>query len=302
MKKYIISFILALFSSVVFSQEIPELKGRVNFNGTYQPSQEQKNQLTNLLKTLDQDGKVELAVLVVDSVKPSTIEQYSLKVAEKWKIGKKGVNNGVVFVVATKDRKARIEVGRGLEGVLTDALTRRIQKDKMTPLFKKGDYYGGIIAVVNEIKLKTVNETPVIQAEIDKSQNKDSNEWIVWILGLFAAVVAFGMVLISRYNKEQDRKYTEEMEKTRKQWRDEYINNQRKYRPSASSGIPSASTKPKSSVKSRSDDSSDMVTAAVIASSMMNSSSSDDDSRKSSSDSFSGGGGDYGGGGSSSDW
>jgi uncharacterized protein len=304
MKKYILSLLLTFFSSVVFSQEIPDLKGRVNFNGTYQPSQEQKNQLTNLLKTLDQDGKVELAVLVVDSVRPSTIEQYSLKVAEKWKIGKKGVNNGVVFVVATKDRKARIEVGRGLEGVLTDALTSRIQKEKMAPLFKKGDYYGGIVAVVNEIKIKTVNETPIIKAEIDKSQSKESNDWLVWILGLFATAVAFGMFFISRYNKEQDRKYAEEMEKTRKQWRDEYINNQRKYRPSPSGTLASSSAKPKASVKSRNDETSDVVTTAVIASSMLNSSSSDDDSRRSSSssDSFSGGGGDYGGGGSSSDW
>lgn len=303
MKNYITTFFIALFSTLVVAQEIPDLNGRVNFNGSYQPTEIQKQELIKSLQELDKEGKVQMAILVVDSVKPSTIEQFSIKVAEKWKVGKKNVNNGVIFVVATKDRKARLEVGRGLEGVLTDAMTSRIQKEKMAPLFKKGDYFGGIKAVVNEVKVQTAKEIPIISAELEK-QDKGSINSIVLILVSIFGLGFVGFIVWLVNNKKQKLKQEEELKALSKQWRDEYRNNQRKYKPinPVVGAVPKATTNRASSTRSRDSSADDIATGAILGSVL--SSSSDDDSRKSSSssDSFSSGGGDYSGGGSSSDW
>lgn len=302
MKNYILSIFILLFSTFTYSQEIPDLKGRVNFNGSYQPTESQKQELIKSLQDLDKSGKVQMAILVVDSVKPYTIEQYSIKVAEKWKVGQKNVNNGVIFVVATKDKKARLEVGRGLEGVLTDALTSRIQKDKMVPLFKKGDFFGGIKAVVGEVKVHTAKEIPTIKAEMDKQDKSSSNSIAIIVVSIFGVGIFGFFFWLLNNNKKKKLKQEEELNALRQQWRDEYINNQRKYRPIAPTSFKSSANKSNSIKKSSSSNLDDVATGAILGSIL--SSSSDDDSRKSSSssDSFSSGGGDYSGGGSSSDW
>lgn len=304
MKNYITTFFIALFSTLVVAQEIPDLNGRVNFNGSYQPTEIQKQELIKSLQELDKEGKVQMAILVVDSVKPSTIEQFSIKVAEKWNVGKKNVNNGVIFVVATKDRKARLEVGRGLEGVLTDAMTSRIQKEKMAPLFKKGDYFGGIKAVVNEVKVQTAKEIPIISAELEKQDKGSINSIVLILVSIFGLGFVGFIVWLVNNNKKQKIKQEEELKALSKQWRDEYRNNQRKYKPinPVVGAVPKATTNRASSTRSRDSSADDIATGAILGSVL--SSSSDDDSRKSSSssDSFSSGGGDYSGGGSSSDW
>lgn len=170
---------LVFFSTTTFAYSeapIPELTGRAVFAGSVQPSASQKEQLISTLKNLESENKVQMAVLVVDSIKPLSIEQYSLSVAEKWKIGQKGVDNGVLLVVATQDKKARIEVGYGLESVLTDAMSKRIQSEQMIPYFKKGDFPGGIIAVVSQIKTVTTKEIPVIKQSIETQKAKDASK------------------------------------------------------------------------------------------------------------------------------
>ncbi len=93
----------------------------------------------------------QVAVLIVPTAAPETIEQYALRVAEIWKLGRKKVDDGAVLVIAMTDRALRIEVGYGLEGALTDATSKRIISEVMTPRFRKGDFYGGITAGVDEI-------------------------------------------------------------------------------------------------------------------------------------------------------
>ena len=82
-------------------------------------------------------------VLIVPTTQPEEIEQYSIRVADQWKIGRKGVDDGVILLVAKNDRRVRIEVGRGLEGALPDAIANRIVTETITPHFKLGDYDGG---------------------------------------------------------------------------------------------------------------------------------------------------------------
>jgi uncharacterized protein len=93
----------------------------------------------------------QIAVLIVPTTQPETIEQYSIRVAEAWKLGRQGVDDGVLLVVAKDDRAVRIEVGYGLEGVLPDVLANRITDQVIVPRFRSGDFQGGISAALDRI-------------------------------------------------------------------------------------------------------------------------------------------------------
>ena len=107
--------------------------------------------LTQTLKDFETRKGSQIAVLIVPTTQPETIEQYSIRVAEAWKIGRKKVDDGALLVVAKNDRKLRIEVGYGLEGALTDVTSRRIIDEIITPKFRTGDFAGGISAGVDRI-------------------------------------------------------------------------------------------------------------------------------------------------------
>ncbi len=107
----------------------------------------------------------QIAVLVVPSTQPEEIEQYGIRVAEAWKLGSKGVDDGAILIVAKNDRRARIEVGYGLEGALPDATANRIIAETVAPHFKAGDFDGGVEAGVNQI-ISVVNGEPLPQPDI----------------------------------------------------------------------------------------------------------------------------------------
>lgn len=105
--------------------------------------------LNSLLKSFD--PKAQVAVVVVDTTSPESLEEYSIHLADKWKVGYKGIDNGVILLVAVKDRKIRIEVGRGIEDKITDAEAGRIINEIISPKLRNGDWDGGITAGVNAI-------------------------------------------------------------------------------------------------------------------------------------------------------
>lgn len=124
--------------------EVPPLKGRVNDTaGMISTSTEQ--QLEEILRNLEQTDSTQIVVLTIPSLGGEALEEYSLRVAEKWKIGQKGFDNGAILLIAQKDRKLRIEVGYGLEGSLTDLMTGRIIRHVIVPQFKAGNFDQGII-------------------------------------------------------------------------------------------------------------------------------------------------------------
>ncbi|MGO9933973.1 MAG: TPM domain-containing protein [Steroidobacteraceae bacterium] len=102
----------------------------------------------------------QFVVLMVPSTQPEEIEQYGIRVAEAWKLGRKGVDDGAILLVAKNDRRARIEVGYGLEGALPDAIANRIIAETVTPHFKLGDFDGGVEAGVNQM-ISVVNGEPL---------------------------------------------------------------------------------------------------------------------------------------------
>src|SRR5258705_1077286 len=129
---------------------VPPLSGRVvDQTGTL--SSGDIAALTQTLKSLEARKGSHVAVLIVPTTQPETIEQYSLRVAEAWKIGRKKIDDGAILVVAKNDRKLRIEVGYGLEGALNDVTAKRIIDEVITPKFRSGDFGGGISAGVDRI-------------------------------------------------------------------------------------------------------------------------------------------------------
>lgn len=129
---------------------IPPLKARVtDLTGTL--SAEQRSALEQTLAEFEVRKGAQIGVLLVASTAPEPIEQYALRVEEAWKLGRKGVDDGALLVVAKDDRKVRIEVGYGLEGVLPDAIAKRVIEEDITPRFRQGDFYGGIRTGVDRL-------------------------------------------------------------------------------------------------------------------------------------------------------
>jgi uncharacterized protein len=120
----------------------------------------EKHSLEQQLAAFEQRKGSQIVVLMVPSTQPETIEQYSLRVAEQWQIGRTKVDDGALLVVAKDDRTLRIEVGYGLEGVLNDATAERIVSDTIAPYFKQNDFYGGIVAGTAQM-MKVVDGEPL---------------------------------------------------------------------------------------------------------------------------------------------
>jgi uncharacterized protein len=129
---------------------VPPLASRVtDLTGTLDASA--RSSLENRLRDFEQERGSQIAVLVVPTTQPEAIEQYSMRVAEAWKLGRKGIDDGAILIVAMQDRAMRIEVGYGLEGALNDATCKRIISEIITPEFRRGDFRAGIEAGVDSM-------------------------------------------------------------------------------------------------------------------------------------------------------
>ena len=146
---------------------VPPLTGRVvDLTGTL--TSDAIASLTQALRDLEARKGSQIAVLFVPTTQPETIEQYSLRVAKDWKIGRKKIDDGVIVVVAKDDHKLRIEVGIGLEGALTNFTAKRIIDENIVPRFRAGDFAGGIhagvigiISVIDNAQLPPAAAKPI---------------------------------------------------------------------------------------------------------------------------------------------
>ena len=154
------ALLLLLLSVSAWAQvAVPPLKGRVtDLTGTLKP--EQVASLEQLLRSFEARKGSQIAVLMVPTTAPEAIEQYALRVAEQWKIGRKKVDDGAILVVAKDDRTLRIEVGYGLEGALNDATASRIIREVIVPRFREGDFFGGISAGVDRM-IRVIDGEPL---------------------------------------------------------------------------------------------------------------------------------------------
>jgi len=141
---------LCLVTAVWAEVAVPTLTARVtDLTGTLSASQ--RNALEGELQAIEARGGNEIAVLMVPSTKPESIEQYSIRVVEAWKLGQKGKDNGLLVLVAKDDHKVRVEVGYGLEGVIPDAIARQVIDGLITPRFKQGDFAGGLTTGIQQL-------------------------------------------------------------------------------------------------------------------------------------------------------
>jgi uncharacterized protein len=153
--------------------------------------------LNGYLRELEQKTTDQMVILTVRSLDGEPIEEFSLKMAEKWKLGRKGKDNGLLMVVALKDRRYRFEVGYGLEGVMPDSLAGSIGRSYLVPYFRKGDYSGGIIAatlaVINTIATREgveITDMPRVERPYGgKAYRIGTGQGIVLFLFLIIAAI-----------------------------------------------------------------------------------------------------------------
>jgi uncharacterized protein len=136
----------ALFAALVAAQvAVPPLKARVtDLTGTL--NEQQRSALEHTLAEFEARKGSQVAVLMVPTTRPETAFDYGVRVFDAWKLGRKGVDDGALLLVAKDDRQLRIITGRGVEGVLPDAIAKRIIEEEITPRFRQGDFYGGVRA------------------------------------------------------------------------------------------------------------------------------------------------------------
>ncbi|HCY64252.1 MAG TPA: hypothetical protein DHV59_15805 [Oxalobacteraceae bacterium] len=177
---------------------VPPLTNRVVDLGATL-SAEQRAALENRLREFEQRKGSQIAILIVPNTRPEAIEQYAIRVAEQWKIGRKKADDGALLVVARNDRAVRIEVGYGLEGALNDATVKRIIDNIIVPRFRQNDYDGGISAGVDGmIKVIDGEPLPAVAGSSPAGDIPDVGQLLPVVL---VAAVALGGVLRSMFGR-----------------------------------------------------------------------------------------------------
>ena len=177
--------------------EIPKLSARVtDLTGTLSVGQVEA--LEKKLAAFEAKKGSQIAVLVVPTTEPDDIAQFGIKVADLWRIGRKGVDDGLILIVAKNDHTFRIEVGYGLEGVIPDAIAKRITSETIKPYFKGGDIAGGINAGVDQI-IKLIEGEP-LPPPTPQNDNFQQDPEAGFIFALFGGLFA-GSLLASLFGR-----------------------------------------------------------------------------------------------------
>lgn len=189
--------LVPLASALVAAQNFPDYQGYVNdYAGLL--SQPAKDQLEARLTQLEKDTTAEVAVVTIVSLEGDTIEDYAVRLFEKWGIGKKGKDNGVLFLVSLTDHQMRIEVGYGLEPVITDGRAGRIRDNDVIPRFKQDDYEGGITAGVASIEKYIRDNTPPAPLEDNPVRSLFGNWLVAFIAMSFITIYLAGFMARSK--------------------------------------------------------------------------------------------------------
>ena len=176
-----LGFMLLLLAWPAWAQvALAELSRQVtDLTGTLSDSQ--ISTLERTLSEFEAKKGSQIAVLIVPTTKPEAIEQFGIRVAEQWKIGRADVDDGLILIVAKDDRKMRIEVGYGLEGAIPDAVARRVIDEVIAPRFKAGQFYEGIDAGIQQ--LMRLVEGEALPAPGSKGADIHGNAFMILIIG-----------------------------------------------------------------------------------------------------------------------
>ena len=197
----LIPVLLGLLLGGAFAAALPALTGRV-VDGANVIDAATRDAITQKLAAFEAKSSDQVVVVTVPSLDGEAIEPYSNRLYRAWALGQKQENNGVLLVVAPSDRKVRIEVGYGLEGYLTDALSSLIIENAIIPGFRSGDYSGGIARGVDDILTVLSGDSAELQARAKRNIQKESSniDWFgvifisIWVLIFFGG---FGMAIMA---------------------------------------------------------------------------------------------------------
>lgn len=181
---------LLLFAALVhpsLGQEVPFLGGRVN-DTAEMLSFGTINELEMLLQEHENSTSNQVVVLTIPKLEDLTLEEFSIKVVETWKLGQADKDNGVLLLIARDDRKLRIEVGDGLEGALTDAISGSIIRNEITPKFREGDFDGGVKAGIDAI-LAAISG----QYQASQEGERGAADLIGVVLGMMIFTIVVGL-------------------------------------------------------------------------------------------------------------
>jgi uncharacterized protein len=188
-----IIFLCMILIPVANAIEYPSPVGYVNdFANILSPSDIAR--LNSELTAIEKNTTVEIAIVTVDSLQGMSVEEYAVKLFEKWGIGKKGKDNGLLILVAKNEREYRIETGYGLEGTINAARAGRIGREILEPNFKKGEYGEGLYEAVLEIKGLVENEPGIVARNSvytnqNQSYGQDQNPAIVIFIFIFLIII-----------------------------------------------------------------------------------------------------------------
>lgn len=182
---------------------VPPLQSRVtDLAGTLSASE--VVQLEQKLAAFEAKKGSQIAVLIVLTTQPETIEQYSIRVVDAWKLGRKRIDDGVLLIIAKQDRTVRIEVGYGLEGVLPDAVAKRIVDEIIVPEFKQGNFAGGIDAGVERMMAVIAGEPlppPQIRIRHGAGGSAGASAILDNIIPIFIGLIVMGKILQSLFGR-----------------------------------------------------------------------------------------------------
>ena len=185
----------ALGLALVLQAALPALTSRVvDRAGILSPEEEES--LTRKLESIETETSVQFVVVTIPSLEGDPIEDYSIRLAEEWKIGQSGLDNGAIILVVPSERRIRIEVGYGLEPVIPDGLAGRIIRERIAPAFQTGSYYQGLLAAVEGLELAARREYP--EAPAARSEPAVEINFVALLFTYFVVGVlgnAIGIVL-----------------------------------------------------------------------------------------------------------
>ena len=197
----VVAFIAAAAFDVHAEIPVPKLTARV-IDQTGSLTAPERDALEAKLKAFEAQRGSQVAVLLVPSIGTETIEEFAGRVTDEWKLGRKGVDDGVLLVVAKQERKLRIQTGRGVQGTLTDALSKRIVSDIIAPRFRNGDFAGGIDAGVDAI-MKAIEgeQLPLPEAKPHGGKVDAVSSYSDFLWMAFFLVPVVGMVLRGMFGR-----------------------------------------------------------------------------------------------------
>ena len=164
LRTYLTLLLALVLATAAHAQTFPKLTGRV-VDDAHLLSQQQVDQLTQLSQATEQASSRQLVIATIPDLQGYPIEDYGYKLGRAWAVGQKGIDNGIILLVAPNEKKVRIEVGYGLEPIMTDALSNSIIQNDILPKFRAGDMAGGIIAGATAI-------TDQLKAPPDEAEQK----------------------------------------------------------------------------------------------------------------------------------